>query len=267
MREPGSAERTRKLLIHSRLRQIITHAREEAVTMPRIPSERWEEIALSFFLFVCFLLAFFKDLFPFLEKGLTAAMFAAVFFVLKQIRDLRIAVQETKPTQLFFATNEEFYDSAREAVHRGTQEVRVTYFRDVPASDLSSEESHRYFDEVVDFARRKGTVRRIVGIANDAMAEWCATQLPLVRHNPRYHVRIIDTTNQVVEPMNICLIDNDIIYMAFSGPTDQQLGGMRVDGPELARFHQNRFDQLWGQGTDLEDFIAMRTAATGVPPS
>lgn len=240
---------------------VVVHG-EAVVITPRARSDRWEELALSVFLLACFLLAFFKDLFPVLDEGLTAAMFAAVFFVLKQIRDLRLDVQEGGPGEVFFATNEEFYSSAREAVHAAQREVRVTYFRQVPPTTLSSVESHEYFDEIVNFAHRKGTVRRIVGIANETMADWCVAQAAEVARHPRYSVRIIETANQAVEPMSVCLIDDDTMYMAFSGPTDQQLGGIREDAPKLVRFHQNRFDQLWGSGTDLADFVRARTRSS-----
>jgi hypothetical protein len=160
---------------------------------PRAKSDKWEELALSIFLLVCFLLAFFKDVFPFLDKSLTAAMFAAIFFVLKQIRDLRIEVQDDGPSEVFFATNEEFYSSARNAVRGAEREVRVTYFRHVPPTTLSSAESREYFDEVLNFAKGKGTVRRIVGVANEAMADWCVAQVADVERIPRYNVRIIET--------------------------------------------------------------------------
>ncbi|MFD5092035.1 hypothetical protein ACFWMR_15635 [Amycolatopsis thailandensis] len=233
---------------------------------PRAKSDRWEELALSIFLLVCFLLAFFKDLFPVLDEGLTAAMFAAVFFVLKQIRDLRIEVQNGGPEEVFFATNEEFYSSAQDAVHGAKREVRVTYFRHVPPTALSSAESRKYFREVINFARNKGNVRRIIGISSDAMADWCVAQVGEVERNPRYNVRVIDTRNQTVEPMSVCLIDDDTMFMAFSGPTDQQIGGIREDAPKLVQFHQNRFDQLWTIGTDLAEFVKVRTTDTDAPP-
>jgi hypothetical protein len=69
-------------------------------------------------------------------------------------------------------------------------------------------------------------------------------------------VRIIRTDHQRVEPMSMALIDDDTMYMAFPGPTDQQLGGIREDAPKLAHFHQSRFDQLWERGVDLDDFIS-----------
>jgi hypothetical protein len=226
----------------------------------RAKSDRWEEIALSVFLLVCFLLAFFKDVFPFLEKGLDAAMFAAIFFLLKQIRDLRVEVQDGGPGEVFFATNEEFYGSAKDAVHRAKREVRVTYFRCVPPTKLSSEESREYFGEVIEFARKKGTVRRIIGVSNDALADWCISQADQVSRIPGYNIRVIDTRNQPVEPMSVCLIDDETMFMAFSGPTDQQLGGIREDAPKLVQFHQNRFDQLWAGAVDLLEFAASRNA-------
>ncbi|GAB2748283.1 hypothetical protein [Amycolatopsis magusensis] len=221
----------------------------------RAKTEKWEELTLCLFLLACFLLALFKDLFPELQERLSGALFVAIFFVLKQIRDLRIEVQDEGLAEVFFATGEEFYSSAREAVRKAEREIRVSYFRQVPPAKFASVQSREYFGEVFNFARRKkGTVRRIVGVSNDAMAEWCVSQLEQVVRNPRYNIRVIETRNQPVEPMSVCLIDDTIMYMAFSGPTDQQLGGIREDAPRLVQFHQNRFDQLWASSTKLEEF-------------
>jgi hypothetical protein len=242
-----------------------TNTEEELVVKPRAKSDRWEELALSIFLFACSLLAFFKDVFAVLDKGLTAAMFAAVFFVLKQIRDLRLEVQDGGPGEVFFATNEEFYSSARHAVRAAACEIRVTYFREVPPTELTSRESREYFDEVIEFASRSGTVRRIIGVSNEAMANWCASQAALVAQVPRYNVRVIDSRAQAIEPMSICVVDDDTMYMAFSGPTAQQLGGIREDAHRLVQFHQNRFDQLWAEGVDLLTFVKSRTGTDADP--
>jgi hypothetical protein len=64
--------------------------------------------------------------------------------------------------------------------------------------------------------------------------------------------------------MSACLIDDDTMFMAFSGPTDQQLGGIREDAPKLVHFHQNRFDHLWASGIDLREYAEARAAATDV---
>jgi hypothetical protein len=216
-------------------------------------AERWEEAALAAFLLLCLLFSFLRDFFPVLDKGLTAAVFLAIFFVLRQIRDLRLNLEEGAVQEIFFATNEEFYRSAREAVQGAKREIRVTYFRTVPPTKVGSIESREYFDEVLKFARTKGTVRRIIGVSNEAMAEWCTTQAQQARTIPRYNIRVLETTNQAVEPMSVAMIDDDVMYMAFSGPTDQQLGGIREDAPKLVRFHQSRFDQLWERGIDPRD--------------
>jgi hypothetical protein len=221
----------------------------------RDKADRSEEVALSIFLFLCFLLAFMKDLFPVLDKGLSAAVFAAIFFVLKQIHDLRLEVQSSGTREQFFATNEEFYSSARDEVRRANREIRVTYFRSAPPTKIASRESREYFEEVIKFTHNKGTVRRIIGVSNKSLAEWCVSQAEQVNRNPRYNVRVIVTANQAVEPMSACLIDDEVMFMAFSGPTDQQLGGIRVASPKLVQFHQNRFDQLWAAGSDLLHFV------------
>jgi hypothetical protein len=95
----------------------------------RAKADRWEEAALSTFLFLCFLFAFLKEFFPVLDRGFMAALFVAIFFILRQIRDLRLEVEEAASgREIFFATNEEFYESAREAVQRGKREICATYF-------------------------------------------------------------------------------------------------------------------------------------------
>ncbi|WP_285508351.1 hypothetical protein [Actinokineospora sp. NBRC 105648] len=174
---------------------------------------------------------------------------------MRQVRALRITLQDSNAVEVFFATNEEFYSSARDAVRRAEREVRVTYFRETPPTRLASVESKEYFAEIIRFAQARGTVRRIIGVSNAEMAQWCADQVACVAENPGYNVRVIVTVAQAVEPMSACLIDDDAMYMAFSGPTAQQLGGIREDAPKLVHFHQNRFDQLWGDGVDLADFV------------
>lgn len=229
---------------------------------PQTSADRLEEIALSIFLLICFLLAFLKDVFPVLDKGLTAALFAALFFTLRQIHELRADLREdSESSEIFFATNEEFYRSAREAVQRAKREICATYFRPAPPTVLTSQESKDYFEEVMKFARHKGTVRRIIGVSNSAMAHWCAEQQSRVASHPRYSIRVLRTDGQRVEPMSVALIDDETMYMAFSGPTDQQLGGIREDAPKLAQFHQNRFDQLWERGVNLEEFILSKDFA------
>jgi len=220
--------------------------------MPRTrdKTEAWEEAALALFLASCFLLSFFKDLLPFLEKGLQAAVFVGILFILKQLRDLRLELRYGSG-EVFFSTNEEFYSSARRAVLNAEREIRVTYFRENPPTELASIEANEYFAEILRFAEQKGTVRRIIGVPNAAMAEWCRAQAETVAKYPRFHVRVIVTKNQTIEPMSACLIDDSVMYMAFSGPTAQQLGGIREDAPKLVHFHQNRFDQLWAAGTDI----------------
>lgn len=94
-------------------------------------ADRWEEAALTVFLLTCFLLSFLKDLFSVLDKGLMAAIFLAIFFILRQIRDVRLNLEKAAIQETFFATNEEFYESAREAVQRGKREIRATYFREL----------------------------------------------------------------------------------------------------------------------------------------
>jgi hypothetical protein len=219
-------------------------------------SEAVEEWALLVFLFSCFLLAFFKDVFPVLDKGLTAALFAGVFFVLKQIRDLRLEIRSREEfAEKFFPSAKDFYSSAARAVDRARQEVCATYFRDAAPDEYAGKEAVQYFDRVVRFAREQGAVRRIIKVDNASLANWCQRQAELADEVAGYYVRVLNLPAGSVEPMNMAILDRSVVYLAFAGPTDQQLGGVRPPGSQLAGFLQARFDDHWRIATPVDKYV------------
>lgn len=220
-------------------------------------SEVYEEWALAIFLVACFLLSFFKDVFPLLEKGLEAALFAAVFFILKQVRDLRVEVRGGRNRESFFESAQDFYTTAAESVRRGKREIRATYFRDAPPGEAVGDACERYFEDIVEFARtRRRTVRRIISVNNKEMVEWCRAQADLDNSIPSYYVRVLDTGAGAVEPMSMVIIDDETIYLAFSGHTHEQLGGVRPRGEKLAQFLRQRFDSHWAVSIPAREFLA-----------
>jgi hypothetical protein len=214
-------------------------------------SEVVEEWALLIFLLACFLLAFFKDVFPVLDKGLTAAIFAGTFFVLKQIRDLRVEVRSRDdPPEKYYPSAQEFYGSAARAVGRAKHEICTTYFRDdVPTRDFGKAAA-QYFDAVLTFSKEKGVVRRIIKVTSPELALWCQEQAGLAKRTPRFYVRVMNPPAGYVEPM-----DKRVTYLLFANQSDTQLGGVRPVGEQMAGFLQARFDEHWRLATPVDDYM------------
>ena len=219
-------------------------------------SEVVEEWALLVFLLACFLLAFFKDIFPVLDKGLTAAIFASAFFILKQIRDLRIEVRNRDdPPEKYYPSAQEFYESATRSVTRTQHQICATYFRnDIPTRDFGRAASQN-FDAVFRFALEKGVVKRIIKVTNPELALWCKEQAELVKSNPRFYVRVLNPAEGNVEPMNMAIMDKTVTYLLFADQTDTQLGGVRPTGKQHTEFLQARFDEHWRLATPIQQYM------------
>ncbi|MCD2188262.1 hypothetical protein [Actinomycetospora soli] len=222
----------------------------------RSRSEAIEEVALLVFLLACFLLSFFKDLFPVLEEGLAAAVFAGLLFLLKQIRDLRLELREKEVEEKYFANADEFYSSAARAVGRANREICATYFRDEPPSGRGDKRD-AYFAAVIEAARQRRTVRRIIKVTNPDLAQWCVDQKKLCEEVESYYVRVL-TISGDVEPMNMAILDEEVVYLAFAGPTGSQIGGVRPQGRRLASFFRSRFDEHWRIAVPIEHFVTGR---------
>ncbi|MFY1627495.1 hypothetical protein ACN268_30540 [Micromonospora sp. WMMD735] len=219
-------------------------------------SEVVEEWALLVFLLACFLLAFFKDIYPVLDKSLTAAVFASAFFILKQIRDLRIEVRSLDdPPEKHYPSAREFYESAARAVTRSQHQICATYFRNNRPTKDFGKAAEQYFDAVLRFAKEKGTVRRIIKVTNPELAAWCREQEALDRSIPRYYVRVLNPAQGNMEPMNMAIMDKTITYLLFADHTDTQLGGVRPTGKQLAEFLQARFDEHWRLAIPIRDYV------------
>ena len=219
-------------------------------------SDSVEEWVTWAFVGLCFLLSLLKDLFPLIEKGIPAALFAAIFLMLRQIRDLRVNLNRKGLDEDYYPTGQELYAAVIRELGRTQHEICATYFRDTPPSPVVGDEATRYFEKVVEFGKEKGVVRRIIKVTNPQLAHWCLEQAELAKELPRLHIKVLNPVADGVEPMNVIIFDGAVAYLSFAGVTPSQVGGVRPPGPRHTAFLQERFEKHWQLAEPIERYIS-----------
>lgn len=128
---------------------------------------------------------------------------------MRQIRGLRLELNKALAVAKFSSQQTKNSTNRLARLFSVEREIRTAYFRTVPPTKLASTESRECLQEVIRFARTKGTVRRIIAVPNKAMAEWRKTHAEEVRAIPRHNIRVLVTVHQRVEPTSVATIDED----------------------------------------------------------
>jgi len=164
----------------------------------------------------------------------------------------------------WFQDNSEFYSAARESIATAVREIRVTYVRQYPPSEVSTPEAASYFARMLDWAGEPTarSVKRIFGVpALDSQARRKVIgflRLHLAEIEKRelrnYQARVYEYTAQG-DGLNMALFDRDVAFLAISGFSAQDLTGMRIDDSRFTEYLARHFDQLLPGCTPLGDYI------------
>ena len=60
--------------------------------------------------------------------------------------------------------------------------------------------------------------------------------------------------------LNMALIDDRFVYLAFSGPTDQSMSGLDIDDARACQYFTRYFDQNWAIAEPLADWVTRNKA-------
>jgi hypothetical protein len=173
---------------------------------------------------------------------------------------LQISLSAT-PVQ-YHIDNDEFYGNLAERVQNTARtRVDVTYFRTVPPSAFAQEKSKQYFRSLLEWAGEDPSriVRRIIGVHSDSMRTWACQHLAETRDTPNYEARIVEYLGKP-DMLNIALIDDRYVYLAFSGPTDQSMSGLDIDDARACQYFSRYYEQNWAIAERLADWVARTTA-------
>jgi transcriptional regulator with XRE-family HTH domain len=173
-------------------------------------------------------------------------------------------VQDRSISITFYEDNSEFYAAARQSILTTTRQIRVTYGRQFPPSEVSSPEAVKYFSAVLDWAGQPGarSVKRIFGVPAADSATRRSILDYLRQHETEieqkglrnYQARVFEYT-AAADLLNMALFDHEVAFLAVSGHHPQDLYGMRVDSGKYTNFLIGHFDQLLPGCQPLGEFL------------
>ena len=131
-------------------------------------------------------------------------------------------------------------------MHSAQHKLDVTYVRRIPPTAFSQEKSQRYFKSILDWANEEQarTVRRIIGVHNDEMRKWAYKHWQETRRIPSYEARVLEYEGKL-DMLNMALIDERFVYLAFSGSTNQSMSGLSIDDKRACQYFTHYYDQNW----------------------
>ncbi|MGQ0778876.1 MAG: helix-turn-helix domain-containing protein [Pseudonocardiales bacterium] len=162
-------------------------------------------------------------------------------------------VQDELIAATWYHDNSEFYGAARQSIDTATREIRLTYIRQYPPSDVSSPEAAQYFAAILEWAELPGvrSVNRIFAVptaralARRNMLDYLRQHLAEieVKKLKNYQARVFEYS-ALGDGLNMAVFDQDVSMLTVSGHGPQNLTGMRVDNARFATYLVSYFDQL-----------------------
>jgi transcriptional regulator with XRE-family HTH domain len=168
----------------------------------------------------------------------------------------------------WYEDNGEFYAAARQSIDTANREIRATYIRQYPPSDVASAEASRYFESMLEWAGRPGprSLNRIFGVPTGSarirrrFVDFLAQHLLEIegRQIKNYQARVFEYT-ALGDGLNMALFDRDISFVAVSGHGPQNLTGMRVDSEQYTGYLVAYFDQFLSGCEHLAEYLDRMT--------
>ncbi|MFD5813617.1 helix-turn-helix domain-containing protein [Streptomyces sp. NPDC127038] len=164
----------------------------------------------------------------------------------------------------WYRNNREFYLAAAERVRLARSEIRVTYTRRYPPTQYTTPASAEYFESILNWARAASDdercVRRIIGVPeregcpDKAMLSWARDHYEDSKDILNYEANVLRWT-AAADDLNMALIDDSVVFLAFSGGPRQKLNCFSVEDPTFMSYFAAHFDQLWAALQPLATYL------------
>ncbi len=165
----------------------------------------------------------------------------------------------------WYRNNREFYEAASARAQQARSEIRVTYTRRYPPTQYTTPASAEYFRTILDWANEDSdderSVRRIIGIPerngvpDSDMFSWARQHYEDSKHILTYEASVLRWT-AAADGLNMALIDDSVVFLAFSGGPRQKLNGFSVEDPTFMTYFAAYFDQLWAALQPLGTYLS-----------
>ncbi|MGH3943205.1 MAG: helix-turn-helix domain-containing protein [Pseudonocardiaceae bacterium] len=173
-------------------------------------------------------------------------------------------VQDELLAATWYHGNSEFYAAAQQGIDTATREIRLTYIRQYPPSDVSSSEAAQYFAAVLEWAKLPGarSVNRIFGVPTAGVRvrrnilDYLRQHLAEIelKKLKNYQARVFEYS-ALGDGLNMAVFDQEVSLLAVSGHGPQNLTGMRVDNVRFATYLISYFDQLLLGSEPLPEYL------------
>ncbi|MFD8220832.1 helix-turn-helix domain-containing protein [Streptomyces sp. NPDC059697] len=175
------------------------------------------------------------------------------------------AMGEARLAAHWYRNNREFYEAACTRVQQARSEIRVTYTRRYPPTQYTTRASADYFKAILDWASEDSdderSVRRIIGIPecdgqpDSDMFSWARQHYTDSKHILTYEANVLRWT-AAADGLNMALIDDSVVFLAFSGGPRQKLNGLSIEDPTFMTYFAAYFDQLWAALQPLGTYLS-----------
>lgn len=158
----------------------------------------------------------------------------------------------------------EFYKDLRAATEQAHDKVRASYMRRFPPAKLGSE-AEGFFESSLAWARQDAHhLRRIVCRPNeDALLSWVRDQDQKSKEpGSHYLIRVVDWTVRDVDALSVAIVDEEVVFFAFSG-TEDEMRGFSIRNRAVARYFIDYHNQLWNSSEPLEQFLVKQETPKG----
>ncbi|MFE4369119.1 helix-turn-helix domain-containing protein [Streptomyces sp. NPDC056835] len=164
----------------------------------------------------------------------------------------------------WYRNNREFYEAASERVRQARSEIRVTYTRRYPPTQYTTRASAEYFASILGWAGEDSDdercVRRVIGVPEHGgspdkdMLSWARQHYKDSKHILNYEANVLRWTASA-DGLNMALIDDRVVFLAFSGGPRQKLNGLSIEDPTFMSYFTAYFDQLWAALQPLGTYL------------
>ncbi|MBO1416627.1 hypothetical protein [Streptomyces sp. FH025] len=165
----------------------------------------------------------------------------------EELKSLRESVDRSAPIRIeHYPSAAAFYGAATAyLLQRGVRNLDTWYVRTGTPDEFSqsTQEFADYFRQVLDWARTGGSVRRLFCSGSSTeFADWITRHRDETRDLTRYEIRDVRWSIRA-DLMSMAIMDDRAVFLAFTvGP---RVSGMRLEGPEAAKYFKEYFDRHW----------------------
>lgn len=202
-------------------------------------------------------------------------IFVALYAILRNLLPLRGMHETLRQTQAelgevkaelaghqcpkfrYYANNAEFYSALSEAVLGSAEnQLDLWYVRQTPPTTLAQKAAKRYFENVLRWARENSSrsVRRLICVNSEEMRQWAFVHHAQTRQVLNYEAHIVEWDIKA-DLLNMAIVDERLVFLAFSGATGQAIRGMSMEDPEAAKYFTDYFNQHWLSSTRLGAWV------------